>query len=108
LFGGQWKVLLLGEQWKENEQHLFYLFPLSPLQILLKPSIFSFDLKVLLYHGSRPLLTHSLLFLWPINYDYASWCNKSSTHSLSIWFWLKISFLFLKIMASRMTTTYRL
>ena len=32
-------------------------------QFLLKPLIFPFDLKVLLYHGSRPLLTHFLLFL---------------------------------------------
>jgi hypothetical protein len=40
----------------------FHLSPLSPQQILLKPSIFSFDLKVLLYHGFRPLLTPFLLF----------------------------------------------
>jgi hypothetical protein len=40
----------------------FYLFPLSFQQILLKLSIFSFDLKVLFYHGSRPLLMHSLPF----------------------------------------------
>jgi hypothetical protein len=41
----------------------FYFFSLSPQQILLKPLIFSFDLKVLLYHGSRPLFTHSLPFI---------------------------------------------
>jgi hypothetical protein len=41
----------------------FYIFPLSFQQTLLKPSIFSFDLKVLLHHGSRSLLTHSLPFL---------------------------------------------
>jgi hypothetical protein len=40
----------------------FHLFPLSPQQILLKPSIFSFDLKVLLYYGFRPLFTHFLPF----------------------------------------------
>jgi hypothetical protein len=40
----------------------FHLFPLSPQQNLLKPSIFSFDLKVLLYHSSRLLLTHFLPF----------------------------------------------
>jgi hypothetical protein len=40
----------------------FHFFSLSPQQILLKPSIFSFDLKVLLYHGYRPLLTHFLPF----------------------------------------------
>ncbi len=41
----------------------FHLFPLPPQQILLKSSIFSFDLKVLFYHGFRPLPTHSLPFL---------------------------------------------
>ncbi len=61
-------------------------------QILLKPSIFSFDLKVLLYFVFRSLFTHFFLFLWSINYNYASQCNKSSTPSLSIWFWLKIWF----------------
>ncbi len=33
----------------------------SPQEILLKPSFF-FYLKVLLYHGFRPLLTHFLPF----------------------------------------------
>ncbi len=33
-------------------------------------------------------------FPWPINYNHASRCNKSSTHPLSIWFWLKIYFSF--------------
>jgi hypothetical protein len=32
---------------------------------------FSFHIKVLLYHGSRPLFTSFLPFLWPINYDRA-------------------------------------
>jgi hypothetical protein len=40
----------------------FHLFPLSPQQILLKPSIFSFDLKVLFYHGYWPLLMHFFPF----------------------------------------------
>jgi len=50
-FGGQWKFLMLGGQWevpmfgglwkeKKKEKHLF--------------TIFSIDLKVLFYHGSRP------------------------------------------------------
>jgi len=69
--------------------------------------IFSFDLKLLFYHGSRPLLMHFLPFPWPINYDYASRCHKSFPHSLPIWFWLKIYFPFLKIMVSRMATSYR-
>jgi len=68
--------------------------------------IFSFDFKLLLYHGSRPLLTHFLPFPWPINYDRASQCHKSFPHSLPIWFWLKIYFLFFKIMASHMVTFY--
>jgi hypothetical protein len=84
----------------------FHLFSLSPQQILLKLSIFSFDLKVLFYHGYRPILMHFLPFPWPINYDRASWCNKSSTPSLPIWFWLKIYFPFLEIMASDMATSY--
>jgi hypothetical protein len=41
----------------------FHLFPLFPQQILLKPLFFSIDLKVLLYHGSTPLITHFLPFL---------------------------------------------
>jgi hypothetical protein len=62
----------------------FHLFPFSPQQTLPKPSIFSFDLTVLLYHGSKPLLTPFFLFLRSINYDYALQCNKSFTPSLSI------------------------
>jgi hypothetical protein len=40
----------------------FHLFPLSPQPILLKPSIFSFNPKILLYHGFRLLLTHFFFF----------------------------------------------
>jgi hypothetical protein len=40
----------------------FNLFPFSPQELLLKPSIFFFDFKVLFYHGFRPLLTHFLPF----------------------------------------------
>jgi hypothetical protein len=76
-------------RWKKNT---FSPLPTFPLTILLKLSIFPFDLKVLLYHGSRPLLTHFLAFPWSINYDCACQCNKSFTPSLSIWFWLKIWF----------------
>jgi hypothetical protein len=71
--GGQWKekVPMLGGQWTEKEKVLFHLLPLSPQATLLKPSCFSFDIKVLLYHGSRPLFTHFLPFPWPINCDCA-------------------------------------
>jgi hypothetical protein len=71
MLGGQWNVPSLVangmfQAWWPMEgegKSPFHLFPLSPQQILLKPSIFSFDLKVLLYHGSRPLLTHFLPFI---------------------------------------------
>ncbi len=83
----------LGGQWKVKEKHLFTSCHFPPQQSLFRPSIFSLDLKVLLYHGPRPLLTHSLPFFRSINYDYAFQCNKSFTPSLSIWFWLKHWFL---------------
>jgi len=40
----------------------FHFFPLSLQQILLKPSIFSFDLKILFYHGFRLLLMRFIHF----------------------------------------------
>jgi hypothetical protein len=36
---------------------------------------------------------HFLLFPRSINYNCAFQCNKSSTPSLSIWFWLNMWFL---------------
>ncbi len=58
-FSGQWKekekVPMLGGQWKEKEKVLFHLFPLCPQATLLRPSFFSFNIKVLLYHGSKLL-----------------------------------------------------
>jgi hypothetical protein len=83
----------LGGQWKVKEKHLFTSSHFPPNKFYLNLQFFSFDLKVLLYHGSRPLLLHFFLFPRSINYDFASQCNKSSTPSLSIWFWLKILFL---------------
>ncbi len=88
-FGGQWKVkekvlcLVANERWKKNH---FHLFPFSPQPILLKPSIFPFNIKVLFYHGSKPLFICFLLFPWPINYDRVFWYHKSPPHSLSIRF----------------------
>jgi hypothetical protein len=75
-----------------KDKHLFTSSHFSPNKFYLNIQIFSFDLKVLLYHGSRSLFTHFIFFLWPINYDWAFQCNKSSTHSLLIWFWFKIWF----------------
>jgi hypothetical protein len=39
------------------------LIPIPPQANLLKPSLLSFDIKVLPCHGLRPFLTHSLPFL---------------------------------------------
>jgi hypothetical protein len=106
MLGGQWNVpslvangrfhawwpmecSKLGGQWKVKEKHLFT-SSIFPLTTLLKPSIFSFDLTVLLYHVSKSLLTSSLPFFRSINYNCAPQCNKSFTPSLSIWFWLRI------------------
>jgi hypothetical protein len=73
LLGGQWKekekVPMLSGQWKEKEKVLFHLFPFSPQAIYVDLCFFSFDIKVLLYHGSTPLFTHFLPFPWPVNYD---------------------------------------
>ncbi len=41
-----------------------------PQQLYLDLRFFPFDIKVLLYHGSRLLFTHSLPFPWPINHDH--------------------------------------
>jgi hypothetical protein len=71
----------------------FHLFLFSPQQFYLNLQFFSFDLKVLLYHGPKPLFTHFFPFPWSINYDCASQCNKSFTPSLLIWFWLKFWFI---------------
>ncbi len=89
---GQWNVpsFVANGRWRKNTFSPLATFPPT---ILLKPSVFSLDLKVLLYHGPRLLLTHFLPFPQFINYDFAFQCNKSSTPSLSIWFWLKHWFL---------------
>jgi hypothetical protein len=79
---------------------------ISPSNFFTQTFIFSFDFKHLLYHGSRPLLMHFLHFPSPINYDRAFRCHKSFLHSLLIWFWLKIIFPFLEIMASHMANFY--
>jgi hypothetical protein len=68
-----------------------------PQTTLLRPSFFSFDIKVLLYHGSRPLFMHSFLFPWPINHDCVFWCRKSPTHSLPIQFDWRSLFFSLKL-----------
>jgi hypothetical protein len=84
---------------KRRRRNAFSPFSTSPNKFELNLHFFSFDFKVLFSNGSRPLLMHFLSFPWPINYNHASWCNNSSTHSLLIWFWVNISFLSLEIMA---------
>jgi len=74
---GQWKekekvLCLVANGRKEKDKVFFYLFPLSPKQLYLDFHVLSFDIKVLLYHGPRPLFSHSLPFLWPINYNRVS------------------------------------
>jgi hypothetical protein len=72
----------LGGQWKEKEKviclvtngrrrrRLFSTFShFPPKQLHLDLHFLSFDIKVLLYRGPRPLFTHALPFPWPINYD---------------------------------------
>jgi hypothetical protein len=70
----------------------------SPL-LTFSPKIFYlifFFLLILRFYFTMVLDRPFLPFLWPINYNHISWCNKSSTHSLPIWFWLKkISFLWI-------------
>ncbi len=105
----------------EKEKVLFHLFSLSPQReregsfpplltfpqaTLLKPSFFSFDIKVLLYHGFRPLFTHSLPFPRPINYDRVFLMSQVPHTFITDLIWLKISYLFLEIMALCMATSY--
>jgi hypothetical protein len=52
---GEGEGSLLSGQWKVKTKSFSPLLTSPPQPILLKPSIFPFDLKVLLYHGSRPL-----------------------------------------------------
>ncbi len=103
---GEGKGSLLGGQWKEKEKVLFHLFSLSPQATLLRPSFFSFDIKVLLYHGLRPLFMHSLPFPWPINYDRVFLMSQVPHTFITDLIWLKISYLFLEIMALCMATSY--
>ncbi len=59
---GEGEGSLFGGQWKEKEKVLFYLFPLSPQVTSFRLSFLSFDIKVLLYHGPRPLFMHAFPF----------------------------------------------
>ncbi len=116
MLGGQWKVPSLVANgmfhvwWPmecegETPFHLFH-FPLNNLY----PTLQFFPL-ILRFYFTTVLSRYSCLpfpFLRSINHNCPPQCNKFSTPSLSIWFWLKIwPFPFLEIMASRMVTSYR-
>ncbi len=74
----------------------FSFFFTSPFNKFYLNLCFSIDLKVLLYYVLNHYFTHFLPFPWPINYNHESQCIKSSTHSSSSWFRLKIlSFLWI-------------
>jgi hypothetical protein len=59
--GGQWKVPMLGGPWKEKEKHPFHLFSFPPPNKFYL-IFFFIDIKVLLYHGFRPLFMPFLPF----------------------------------------------
>jgi hypothetical protein len=67
LLGGQWKekdkvfCLVANGSRKKRFFSTYSHFP--PKQLYLNLHFLSFDIKVLLYHGPRPLFTHSLPFL---------------------------------------------
>jgi hypothetical protein len=82
---------LRGGQWNVKEKPFSH-FPTFPPINLFKPSFFSYDLEVLLYHGPRSLLTPFLHFPRSINYECAYRHTKFFTPSLSIKFCLKIWF----------------
>ncbi len=79
--GGQWrekeKVFCLVANGRKRRRFFSTSSHFSPKQLRLDLHFLSFTIKVLLYHGPRPLFTHSLAFPWPINYDCISWCHKS-------------------------------
>jgi len=64
---GQWKVPMFGGQWKvpmeRKEETPFHLFPLSPQEILLKPSFFPLILKFYFTTILGHYLRISFLFL---------------------------------------------
>jgi hypothetical protein len=94
IFGGLYKVPMFIGPWKEKKKHHFHIFSFSLQQILL--NFFSINLKVLPTMVLNCYFTPFLLFPWPINYNHASQCIKSSTNSSPSWFWSKI-FFFLSI-----------
>jgi len=81
----RWFQCLEVNGWKKR-RFFFTSSHFSSKQLHLDLRFFPFNIKVLFYHGCRPLFMHFLFFPWPINYDCTFWCHKSPTYSLSIWF----------------------
>ncbi len=73
LFGGQWKekekVLCLVANGRRRRRFFSTSSHFPPKQLHLDLHFLSFDIKVLFYHGPKPLFMHALLLPWPINYD---------------------------------------
>jgi len=100
LLGGQWKVLMLGGPWNvpclvvNGETSFSLLFTFPPNKFYLH-----FFFIVLRFYFTMVLnyyFTSFLPFPWPITYNHAFQCTKSSTHSSPSWFWSKIfSFLWI-------------
>jgi hypothetical protein len=67
--GGQWKekgkVLCLVANGRKRRRFFATYSHFSPKQLYLNLHFLSFDIKVLFYHGPRPLFTQSLPFLGP-------------------------------------------
>ncbi len=84
MFSGLWKVPMFGDFWKEKKKHHVHLFSFSPPTIFLAPSSFSIDIKVLLYHGSRPLLY--AFFFFSLNSWHHAWTFFAS---LKLHKWMK-------------------
>jgi hypothetical protein len=85
----------------------FLTFPtFPPKQLHLDLHFLSFDIKVLLYHGPRPLFTHSLSF--SLAYKLQSHILMSQVPPIFIvdLILLKIFPFFLEIMALRTVTSY--
>jgi hypothetical protein len=78
----------------------------SPQATLFRPLSFSFDIKVLFYHGSRLLFMHFFIFPWPINYNHAFLMLHVPHTFIVDSFWLKIYSIVLEIMVSHMATSY--
>ncbi len=106
--GGPWKVLMFGGPWKVPMLGGLWMVPslvaLGKFQCLV---VFGRRRRNIIFTSSpSPFNKFYLNLLSLTYYNHASWCTKSSTHSLANWFRIKIFFLF-KFMVLCMTMFYR-